>query len=252
MANRKSKKNTQSSENTIWAILVLFGLGYLCVLVVAWREVFREPTGDNFLYCSLLTIPALLMILVLILLRRVQKKRERVRLDSMSTNVGVPRMKIDDLSGLQFENFCAALLKRNGYTHIQVTQASGDFGADIVAFDGKGRKWVFQCKRYKSNLGNTPIQEVVAAKLHYGAQCAGVITNSHFTTAAKQLARENGVLLIEREQLFSMNRVSTPPAKGRKKTAPAPAPVSKEADGEKRRLGWVDELEALDAALDDR
>lgn len=252
MANKKRKKSKSSDGSILALVIFLAGLGYAYMIIIGWAEFFREPTGSNFLFCLFLSSPILIVLLVLILRKSIRNKRERVQFDSMSTDYGVPRMKIDDLSGLQFENFCAALLKRNGYTHIQVTQASGDFGADIVGFDGKGRKWVFQCKRYKSNLGNTPIQEVVAAKLHYGAQCAGVITNSHFTTAAKQLARENGVLLIEREQLFSMNRAGTPPAKGRKKPAPVPAPVSKEADGEKRRLGWVDELEALDAALDDR
>ncbi len=53
-------------------------------------------------------------------------------------------------------------------------------------------------KHSNSRLGNKPIQEVVAAMDHYGAQRAGVMTNSTFTDAAKQLARENGVLLSER------------------------------------------------------
>ena len=81
-----------------------------------------------------------------------------------------------------------------------------DSGELTTAADHLGNVWIFQCKRYASNVGNTPIQEVSAAKQHYKAQCAAVITNRHFTAAARQLAEENDILLIEREKLFSMNK----------------------------------------------
>ena len=113
---------------------------------------------------------------------------------------------VDELDGIEFEHFCANVLKRNGFHAVYVTKSSGDFGADITAEDINGDLWVFQCKRYASNVGNTPIQEVTAAKLHYGAQHAAVMTNRHFTPAARQLAEENDVLLIEREKLFSLNK----------------------------------------------
>ncbi|MCD8189099.1 MAG: restriction endonuclease [Clostridiales bacterium] len=102
------------------------------------------------------------------------------------------------LSGLEYEHYCERwLIRSKKYRQVKVTPASGDFGADITAIDKKGRKWVFQCKRYSSKLGNKPIQEVVAAKSHYNASCAAVITNSSFTDNARQLAKENNVVLYE-------------------------------------------------------
>lgn len=103
------------------------------------------------------------------------------------------------MNGFEFEKYCADLLRNtNQFVNVDVTPKSGDYGADIVARDRKGHVWVWQCKSFKSKLGNSPIQEVVAAKAHYRADAAGVITNSTFTDAARKLANENGVVLIDK------------------------------------------------------
>ena len=39
----------------------------------------------------------------------------------------------EDMEGHEFEYFCADLLKRNGFTEVEVTKGSGDYGADILA-----------------------------------------------------------------------------------------------------------------------
>lgn len=114
----------------------------------------------------------------------------------------IDRKKIDQMDGLDFEHYCAEELRKTGrYKTVEVTPASGDFGADIIAVDKKGETWVFQCKRYNSRLDNKPVQEVVAAKAHYNARHAVVITNSSFTGPAKQLASENRVKLVEGDDL---------------------------------------------------
>ena len=111
------------------------------------------------------------------------------------------RKGIDTMNGLEFESFCAQqLAKSRRFRTVETTPPSGDFGADIVAVDKDGVRWVFQCKRYAQRLDNTPIQEVVGAMAHYNASRAGVITNSSFTAKARQLAKENHVELIEGTQ----------------------------------------------------
>lgn len=104
---------------------------------------------------------------------------------------------VNNMSGLEFEHYCAQELRSLGFQNVNVTPASGDYGADITAIDSYGKKWVFQCKRYNQALGNSPIQEVFASKNHYRASEACVITNSCFTENAKILAKENHVYLIE-------------------------------------------------------
>jgi restriction system protein len=45
-------------------------------------------------------------------------------------------------------------------------------------------------KRYTSSVGNSAVQEVVAAVLFYGTNEGCVITNSSFTPSARSLAQE--------------------------------------------------------------
>lgn len=41
------------------------------------------------------------------------------------------------MDGHEYEYACAQYLKRNGFTKVQVTKASGDQGIDIIATKGK-------------------------------------------------------------------------------------------------------------------
>lgn len=110
---------------------------------------------------------------------------------------------IDDLSGDEFEYVCAQILKNHGFTRINLTPKSGDQGADILA-EKDGVKFAFQCKCYSSNLDNTPVQEIFAGKCYYNCHVGVVITNSYFTSGAKDLAKSTGILLWDRDRLMEM------------------------------------------------
>lgn len=110
---------------------------------------------------------------------------------------------IDSLEGLEFEYWCATLLRENGFMNVEVTKASGDQGVDILA-EKNEIKYAIQCKCYSSDLGNSPVQEIHAGKSMYRCQVGAVMTNSHFTSGAKELAEATGVLLWDREKLIQM------------------------------------------------
>lgn len=111
--------------------------------------------------------------------------------------------EIDQMDGHAFEHFVADLLKKSGFRNVRVTKASGDYGVDILA-NYYGERWAFQCKRYAKNCGLKPIQEVYAGAVKYGAGTAVVVTNSHFTKSAEDLARRLRVKLWDREKLCGM------------------------------------------------
>lgn len=114
------------------------------------------------------------------------------------------------MNGFDFEQYVAAVLERNGYTHVRVTQCSGDQGGDILARDPDGHQICFQCKYYSGGVGNKAIQEVYFAKAYYKCDLAGVITNSYFTKSAKEAASQVGVLLYDGDVLNRMvDRIST-------------------------------------------
>lgn len=110
---------------------------------------------------------------------------------------------IDHMDGHKFEYFCADLLKNNGFVNVSVTPGSGDMGVDILA-EKEGVKYAIQCKNYESSLGNKPIQEITAGKNYYNCHVGVVMTNSHFTPGAIELAKANNILLWDRSYVQKM------------------------------------------------
>ena len=109
----------------------------------------------------------------------------------------------DSMEGLEFECWCAKLLRQTGYNNVEVTQGSGDQGVDIIA-EKDDIRYAIQCKCYSSNLGNGPVQEVCAGKAMYNCQIGVVMTNRYFTKSAQELAKANGTLLWDRDRIIYM------------------------------------------------
>lgn len=113
-------------------------------------------------------------------------------------------IKIDSMEGHAFEKYCANLLSltnRFRGARFEVTQQSGDFGADVIVTCIDGTRVVIQCKRASSSIGIDAIQEAHTSKNHYFAKECGVITNSYFTLQAITLANETNTVLIDRKKL---------------------------------------------------
>lgn len=109
--------------------------------------------------------------------------------------------EIDEMKGDIFENYLGTLLGAKGYK-AEVTQKSGDYGADLV-LRKDGQKIVVQAKRYKNKVGVRAVQEIVSAKNYYKADSCWVITNNYFTQPAITLAKANNVRLINRDELIN-------------------------------------------------
>lgn len=118
----------------------------------------------------------------------------------------------DDMDGQDFENWCANMLRSNGFSNVTTTPGSGDQGVDITAVKD-GERYAFQCKRYQSKLGNKPVQEVNTGKVIYGCTKAVVITNNYFTPGAIEAANAVGVELWDRDKIALM--VDRPYKRGR-------------------------------------
>ena len=127
-------------------------------------------------------------------------KNDKYDLDYFIENSSIE--KIDIMEGYEFENYLKYMFFYLGYK-VTMVGGKGDFGADLV-IEKNNQKIVVQAKRYTKNLNSSPIREVLGSKVHYKADGAIVVTNSHFTDEAEQLAKENNVFLIDREHLKSL------------------------------------------------
>jgi len=111
-------------------------------------------------------------------------------------------LKIEDLdlmSGVEFEGFVAKLFNKLGYSTL-ITKASNDQGVDVIATKND-YKIAIQAKCYSGFVGNHAIMEAVAGTKYYNSNKCMVVTNSHFTKSAKELAKSNGVELWDRSVL---------------------------------------------------
>ena len=144
-------------------------------------------------------------------------------------------------NGREFEQYVASVFADLGY-EVELTPATGDFGADVILTEpGSLRRIAVQAKFYGSALDGAPVQEVVGALAHYGACEGWVVTNSTFTRAARQLACENGVRLVEGTEL----RELVAAAEGNRTEAPGTP------GGESTRV-WRDlDFRGLDAMADE-
>lgn len=98
------------------------------------------------------------------------------------------------MDGHQYEYQCAKMLRKKGFSKVEVTRGSGDQGIDVIAYSG-GKKYGIQCKYYTSPVGNHAVQEAFSGAKYYDCDVAVVMTNNTFTPAARELAKKTGVLL---------------------------------------------------------
>ena len=128
---------------------------------------------------------------------------EEKELEDFENNLGIDKKKqiggFENLNGYEFENYLKDVFSIKGY-EVVITKQSGDQGADII-IRKNDEKTVVQAKKYSGSVSNKAIQEVVAAKKHYGATKSIVITSGKFTQSAIELALSNEVELWDGEKL---------------------------------------------------
>lgn len=133
----------------------------------------------------------------------IEETQEEMGLDEFEEDLGsTQNIKIGDfekLNGYEFEGYLKGLFNLLGYTVIE-TSLSGDQGADLI-ISKNGQKTVVQAKKYSDKVPNKAIQEISAARRHYKADNAIVVTNSSFTKSAIDLALSNDVELWDGQKL---------------------------------------------------
>lgn len=108
--------------------------------------------------------------------------------------------KIDCMSGKEFEAFIATLFQKKGFK-VSQTPLSGDFGIDVI-IENSLIKIGIQTKCYNDKVSNSAVQEAVTGIKHYNLDKAMVITNNYFQPSAIALAKDNNVILWDRDKLL--------------------------------------------------
>ncbi|MFI1014350.1 restriction endonuclease [Streptomyces sp. NPDC020965] len=140
---------------------------------------------------------------------RLHRAGDRARRERDRSLTGLRSLtEVDALTWQQFEEYVAALCRRDGCTEVEVSGKSGDLGADVVGFLPDGRRLVVQCKHYAPHryVPSGDMQKFVGtAFLHHGADAAVYVATCPFSRAALDLAVTHGILAIHRDLLGQWN-----------------------------------------------
>lgn len=117
---------------------------------------------------------------------------------------------ISTLSGTDFEILVQSLLKEEGYENVIKMGGAGDLGVDIIASKRQQDRllhYIFQCKRWASNVGSDPIQRLYAERMRRGLDYAVCVTTSGYTKDGKKVAMDLEVEIVDGKQLMQrLNR----------------------------------------------
>lgn len=117
---------------------------------------------------------------------------------------------ISTLSGTDFEILVQGLLQDEGYENVVKMGGAGDLGVDIMAtkrLNDRLIHYIFQCKRWASNVGSDPIQRLYAERERRGLDYAVCITTSDYTKDGKMVAVDLNIEMVDGSALMKrLNR----------------------------------------------
>lgn len=185
---RRHKKNYN-------ALLLLIGVVFLGGAVLSWARRFFAAHATAIVVIVVITVVLLALAAALVIRAHIEQAARQAERDR---NIAVT----DGMTGTQFEQYVARLMRRDGLRHVRVCGGSGDLGADITAYTSDGRKVVVQCKRYAGSVGDPHVQKFngTAWQIH-GANVALLVTTGRPTAKARQLAQRCGIVLVDRDAL---------------------------------------------------
>ena len=128
--------------------------------------------------------------------------RRAARHDAAFRQTGLTRADLKKLSPEQFEQWCAARLREQGF-RVSEVGGQGDHGVDLIAERGEDRI-VVQCKRWFGVrlVGEPQVRDLYGAMHHESATGAMVITTGVFSEPALAWARGKNMQLWDVERLI--------------------------------------------------
>jgi len=123
---------------------------------------------------------------------------------------GAPSVDYAAMGGVEFEGYVKGLMERRGW-RVETTPVTRDGGIDLIARreDDVGLEMTLyiQCKNHSSPVGVDVVRELNGAlpRQHPGARGV-VVCPSGFTTDAIAFAKDRGLALWDRHQLFELSR----------------------------------------------
>ncbi|MDN3554389.1 restriction endonuclease [Halomonas maura] len=118
-----------------------------------------------------------------------------IALKSEPKDDGTPKEIIEKNNGIEYEHHLIGIINSTTKWMAEGTTSSGDQGADII-IQKSGFTGVVQVKDHNTKVGNKAVQEAYAAKKHYKADMAFVVSKAGYTNSAWELSESTGVKIL--------------------------------------------------------
>lgn len=117
----------------------------------------------------------------------------------IARNASNPSLQAIADTGIDYEKKVGERLAELGF-QVRATAVTGDFGADLIV-EKDDLIYVIQCKLTQRPVGIKAVQEAIAARKYYRGDFSVVVGQSDFTSAARELAIESNVILLDSNYL---------------------------------------------------
>ena len=110
------------------------------------------------------------------------------------------------MSGWDFEEVVAKIMKKAGFQNVKVTKGSGDGGVDIIGYKNND-KYIVQCKNYSTKIGAKFFRELVGVRDDFNADKLIMVASSGATKAAFDfMADKPDLILWTLDDLIEMDK----------------------------------------------
>ncbi len=118
---------------------------------------------------------------------------------------------LGEIDWFQFERFCAALLRTEGYEVVRKGGARPDGGVDLIAEKG-GERSLVQCKHWRTwTVKENVIREMLGSMTHFQVSSGAIYTLSGWTRPAADFALQHSIALVDGNEMArrALARLST-------------------------------------------
>ncbi|SIO87092.1 restriction endonuclease [Nocardiopsis sp. JB363] len=128
-------------------------------------------------------------------------RRRWLRAREQGALAKVDLSEVDLMTGVEFEEHVAMLMRVNDYTAVTVVGGADDGGADVLGRAPDGREVVVQCKRWNHPVPPNDVRAFIGV-LHSGYEgYAGIFVSSSGFTRAAAAQGEGHMVLVDRDAL---------------------------------------------------
>lgn len=119
-----------------------------------------------------------------------------------------------ELSPREFEEMVVDLYRAQGYS-AKRTGSPGDHGVDVVVRASNGEKWVAQCKRWRTLVGEPVVRDFYGVMQHEKADQGIIVAVRGFTPQARDWARGKPILLYDGSEFLREWKRAVKPTKAK-------------------------------------